>query len=90
MGESTEIGGDYEKFMKQASGALYWGSPGSYGSNGGIDKDNYIGYFDAARNWTGATSSNGSHAHTIGSTGKGTAFDVMPPYIVAYVWRRTA
>lgn len=46
--------------------------------------------FDASRNWSGATSSNGSHAHTIGSTGKGTAFDVMPPYIVAYVWRRTA
>ena len=46
--------------------------------------------FDASRSWSGATSSNGSHAHTIGSTGKGTAFDVMPPYIVAYVWRRTA
>ena len=46
--------------------------------------------FDASRNWSGATSSNGSHSHTIGSTGKGTAFNVMPPYIVAYVWRRTA
>lgn len=48
--------------------------------------------FDASRSgaWTGETSSNGSHSHTIGSTGKGTAFDVMPPYIVAYVWRRTA
>ena len=46
--------------------------------------------FIASKSWTGATSSNGSHAHTIGSTGKGTAFDVMPPYIVAYVWRRTA
>ena len=46
--------------------------------------------FDASKNWTGSTSSNGSHSHTIGSTGKGTAFNVMPPYIVAYVWRRTA
>lgn len=46
--------------------------------------------FDASKSWTGATSSNGSHSHTIGSTGKGTAFSVMPPYIVAYVWRRTA
>ena len=46
--------------------------------------------FDASKSWTGSTSSNGSHSHTIGSTGKGTAFDVMPPYIVAYVWRRTA
>ena len=46
--------------------------------------------FDASRSWTGSTSTNGSHSHSIGSTGKGTAFDVMPPYIVAYVWRRTA
>ena len=45
---------------------------------------------NASRNWTGETSANGSHSHTIGSTGKGTAFNVMPPYIVAYVWRRTA
>lgn len=40
--------------------------------------------------WTGETATSGSHSHTIGSTGKGTAFDIMPPYIVAYVWRRTA
>lgn len=48
--------------------------------------------FDASRSgaWTGETSSNGTHSHTIGSTGKSTAFNVMPPYIVAYVWRRTA
>lgn len=46
--------------------------------------------FDASRTWTGTTSSNGSHSHSIGSTGRGTAFNVMPPYIVAYVWRRTA
>ena len=52
------------------------------------------------------TESNGSHTHTISisvgqagnhyhtgttnGTGSGTAFNIMPPYIVAYVWRRTA
>ena len=46
--------------------------------------------FKASDGWTGSTNSTGSHSHTIGSTGKGTAFNVMPPYIVAYVWRRTA
>lgn len=46
--------------------------------------------FDASRNWSGATSSNGSHAHTIGNTGSGTAFNTISPYITAYVWRRTA
>lgn len=34
----------------------------------------------------------GAHTHsgTTGGTGNGTAFNVMNPYIVAYVWRRTA
>jgi len=27
---------------------------------------------------------------TTGSTGSGTAFDIMPPYMVAYCWKRTA
>ena len=46
--------------------------------------------FDASKSWTGATSSNGNHAHTIGNTGSGTAFNTISPYITAYVWRRTA
>lgn len=39
-----------------------------------------------------SAANNGTHKHT-GTTngaGNGTAFDIMPPYIVAYVWRRTA
>ena len=72
-----------------SSGAFYRsGRSGNLENGNGAAVPNV--YFDASRNWTGATSPNGSHAHTIGSTGKGTAFDVMPPYIVAYVWRRTA
>ena len=39
---------------------------------------------------TYTSSSSGDHSHTIGSTGNNSAFDIMPPYIVAYVWRRTA
>ena len=46
--------------------------------------------FNAKDGWTGETSTADAHKHTIGSTGKTTAFDIMPPYIVAYVWRRTA
>ena len=61
-----------------------------YGIVNGEDGYNGVWGFDASKSWSGATSSNGSHSHTIGSTGKGTAFNVMPPYIVAYVWRRTA
>lgn len=65
MGESTDTGGNYEQFKNQAKGALYWGKPGNYGSAGGIDKDDYIGIFDASRSWSGATSSNGAHTHAI-------------------------
>lgn len=58
--------------------------------------------FRASRSWSGSTSTegnhthtlttstNGNHNHTIGNTGSGTAFDTISPYITAYVWRRTA
>lgn len=75
------------------SGALRLTDSVNFGSITTSQGAGYNGIsFDASRSgaWTGATSSNGSHSHTIGSTGSGTAFDIMPPYIVAYVWRRTA
>ena len=46
--------------------------------------------FDASRSWGGETAWNGWHSHNIGNNGDGTPMDIMPPYIVAYVWRRTA
>ena len=75
------------------SGAL---SVGAYRSKRGYNPvaELQSGYdqinLNAANGWSGATSSNGSHQHTIGNNGSGTAFNIMPPYIVAYVWRRTA
>lgn len=71
------------------SGAFYYNGSGYRGVDGN-DGDNARTVFDASRSWSGATSSNGNHQHTIGNNGSGTAFDVMNPYIVAYVWRRTA
>lgn len=62
---------------------------------------NAVVNFDASRNWTGATSSNGAHTHTVSlsggehthttnNTGGGTAINIMPPYTTVYVWKRTA
>lgn len=62
-----------------------WANTGSEGSGGG-----FMINFDASRAWSGSTSTNGNHTHTIGYTGSGTAFTTISPYITAYVWRRTA
>ena len=86
----TEVVNFYEN--AQISGAFYIdNSPNVYikqDMSGRYRQHNTM--FDASRSWSGATSSNGNHQHTIGNNGSGTAFDIMPPYIVAYVWRRTA
>ena len=75
------------------SGAFY--NSGEYNNPSQSLKADYnrwvsITKFEARRSWTGSTSTNGNHAHTIGNTGSGTAFDTISPYITAYVWRRTA
>ena len=50
LGESRITQGAYQYFAQQASGALYWlGDKSYYGSNGGIDKDDYLLAFDASR-----------------------------------------
>jgi len=53
-------------------------------------ESNAVVNFKASRNWTGATSANGGHTHTIGNTGSGLPLNVMPPYTTVYAWRRTA
>lgn len=55
----------------------------------GTQRDDYFG-FDASRSWSGATSTNGSHTHTIGNTGSGLPLNIMPPYTTVYAWKRTA
>ena len=55
--------------------------------NGGTDT---VVTFDASRNWSGATSPNGEHTHTIGNTGSSLPLNIMPPYMTVYMWRRTA
>lgn len=58
---------------------------------------NNILSLNAANNWTGATSSNGAHTHSVtttastsGSIGSGTAFTNLQPYITVYRYKRIA
>ena len=43
-----------------------------------------------SHNLTIASASGHTHTVTVGSTGSGTAFSVMPPYFAVYMWYRTA
>ena len=63
--------------------------------NNTFSGDHMLG-FDASRSWTGETSSvGGGSSHSHGDTGSTTPGNTgsssnLPPYIVAYIWRRTA
>jgi hypothetical protein len=58
---------------------------GAYSNN---RPDDFV--FTASKSWTGETSANGEHTHTIGNTGSGLPLNIMPPYQTVYMWRRTA
>ena len=44
--------------------------------------------------YTSATSTDGSHTHSVSgatdSTGSGSSFSIMPPYLAVYMWKRIA
>lgn len=58
----------YRGFLTGANGAIYGtGSSRDWGGQGSVTSFNGFA-FDASRNWTGSTSSNGAHTHTIAGT----------------------
>lgn len=67
-----------ENMSNVTTGAFYTTSSTQKGSNIAGDNDNAMYYFDASRNWTGATSSVGGNA----------AHNNMPPYLTVYMWKR--
>lgn len=55
----------YGDFGTRLSGAFYAEGTNKWGNKDSIDQDNATVEFDASRSWTGETSSNGAHSHTI-------------------------
>ena len=84
------------------TGAFYNTGRSFVGSDGtSVDPGGIIG-FEASRSWSGTTSTNGNHSHTLttttngnhthttNNTGGGLPLNIMPPYTTVYAWRRTA
>lgn len=88
-GAGSDITGEQGAFYSVASNQYGWGT------TTGRDSDNEYMYFDASRSWTGETSSVGGgegHTHSVpaATTSEQAAVSNMPPYLVVYMWKRTA
>ena len=87
--DSTEVFTSADEFT--TSGALSVTNRTSIGSTYTSEGAGYQGIsFNAQDGWSGETSSNGSHTHTIGNTGSSLPLNIMPPYKTVYMWQRTA
>lgn len=96
----TTFGENRDLYDSTYSGAFYRGE--GTNNRAGVastDHDNNLVYFDASRKWTGETSENGNHDHTLaGSTQLshikasqpiyGSSNTVQPPAYVVDVWKR--
>lgn len=89
--------GDREAATGAFSDAVFSSVKCASGSNGTDTKVS----FNASSTWSGNTSSNGAHTHTVSlsggahthttnNTGGGTPINILPPYTTVYVWKRTA
>lgn len=88
------------------TGSVTFDGDNAYSSSGALSlsKRSDIGYqrlttagtmtkgisLNAQNGWSGSTSANGSHSHTIGNTGASLPLNIMPPYKTVYMWQRTA
>lgn len=81
---------------ESSDGAFYTQGVSGYnmmGANTGSSQV-YRFMFDASRNWSGNTSSNGAHTHTfsvsgsVNNQGSNTPHNIMQPYLAVYMWYR--
>lgn len=89
MNITGRVGAIAEEGTNYPTGAFYQTSEMGTGHDGGKD---YMVHMDASRSWTGATSQNGSHTHTVtvGNTGGGQTVNILNPYLAVNKWQRIA
>ena len=83
--------------IRHATGAFTAGNASNHrrsvnvSDNPNAFDDNRTAYFNASRNWTGATNTVANHNHTItnASTGGGSAVNIEQPWLAVYMWKRT-
>ena len=92
MNITGNFGGTDVQSGYYGNGAFAVNSWGNWSDEGGKYQSGYGKNmnFDASRTWSGSTSANGQHTHTIGNTGSGLPLNIMPPYQTVYMWKRTA
>lgn len=103
MNITGNFGGTDVQGSFYGNGAFAITTRGNYRDAGGSYESNYGKNmnFDASRSWTGSTSTEGNHTHTVSlsggnhthtttNVGGGTPLNIMPPYTTVYAWRRTA
>ena len=83
--------GNVDGNSSSSTGAFYRSGTSGNLENQGGDADPNV-YFEASRSWTGATSSNGTHNHTVtvGNAGSGTPMNIGQPSKAVARWLRTA
>lgn len=87
---NMNITGKFTSMWAVASGAFSVIGTGNC-STGTASGDLNLDFY-ANRSWTGATSSSGSHSHTmsLNNTGSNAAHNNMQPYLSVYMWKRVA
>lgn len=101
---SMNITGSVHSCIEEAGAYASGAFAVDYTKYAGSPYENQFSYgftFDASKSWTGATSSNGNHSHSVSlsggahthttnNTGGSQPINIMPPYTTVYVWKRTA
>ena len=98
---SMEISGGFRPCVQDTGGSSAWGTFGlvSRADTGKVVSGTWknadpIPRFDflASRSWSGSTSTNGTHAHTVtvNNTGNSNSHNNMPPYLAVNIWKRIA